>query len=152
VKIASPYLIILALGCYVLACSTPNNIEQKKPFPVGDYQYTGYDESGAKIVEGQLSITSVESRRIQAEESIQLKGNWLLNKVGNQKMIGPQVGSGQLIGSIIKGELYLNLNPNISDSNVILKGTIEGKRFHGTWSFNGYAGAINQGTFEATRK
>jgi hypothetical protein len=151
-KIASPYLLILTLGCYVLACSTPNNIEQKKPFPVGDYQYTGYDESGAKIVEGQLSITSVESRRIQAEESIQLKGNWLLNKVGNQKMIGPQVGSGQLIGSIIKGELYLNLNPNISDSNVILKGTIEGKRFHGTWSFNGYAGAINQGTFEATRK
>lgn len=151
-KIGSPYFIILTLSCYVLACSPPKNIEQTKPFPVGDYQYTGYDKSGGKIVEGQLSITSVESRRIRAEETIQIKGNWQLNKVGNQEKIGPQVGSGELIGSIIKGQVHINLNPNISDSNVILKGTIEGKRFHGTWSFNGYAGAINQGTFEATRK
>jgi hypothetical protein len=151
-KILSTYLVILTLSCYVLACSAPNNIEQAKPFPIGDYRYTGYDMSGGKIVEGQLSITSVESRRIQAEESVQLKGNWLLNKIGNHEKTGPQVGSGALIGSVIKGELYINLNPNISDSNVMLKGKIEGKRFHGTWSFNGYAGAINQGTFEAIRK
>jgi hypothetical protein len=151
-KITSLYLLILTLSCYVLACSPPNNIEEAKPFPTGDYRYTGYNKSGGKMVEGQLSITSVESRRIQSEESIQIKGNWQLNKVGNQEKIGGQVGSGELIGSIIKGELYLNLNPNISDSNVILKGTIEGKRFHGTWSFNGYAGPLNQGTFEAIRK
>lgn len=151
-KIAGPYLIILTLCCYVLACSTTKSVEQTKPFPTGDYQYTGYDRNGGKMVEGQLSITSVESRRIQSEESIQLKGNWQLTKVGNQEKIGPQVGSGELIGSIIKGELYINLNPNISDSNVMLKGIIEGKRFYGTWSFNGYAGAINQGTFEAVRK
>jgi hypothetical protein len=151
-KIAGPYLIILTLGCYVLACSAAKNLEQTKPFPVGDYQYTGYDRSGGKMVEGQLSITSVQSRRIQSEETIQLKGSWQLNKVGNQEKIGPQAGSGELIGSIIKGEVYLNLNPYVSDSNVMLKGTVEGKRFHGTWSFNGYAGAINQGTFEARRK
>ena len=150
-KIPSPFLILLTLSCYVLACSSPKNIEQRKPFPVGDYQYTGHAKSG-KIVEGLLSITSVESRRIRSEESIQIKGNWRLGKVGNQEKIGPQVGSGELIGSIIKGEVYINLNPNISDSNVVLKGTIDGKRFHGTWRFNGYAGAINQGTFEATRK
>jgi len=150
-KIPSPFLIILTLSCYVLACSSPKNIEQRKPFPVGDYQYTGHVKSG-KIVEGLLSITSVESRRIQSEESIRIKGNWRLSRVGNHEKIGPQVGSGELIGSIIKGEVYINLNPNISDLNVILKGTIEGKRFHGTWRFNGYAGAINQGTFEATRK
>ena len=151
-KIARHCLLLLTLSCCVLACSPPESIEQKKPFPVGDYQYTGYDKSGSKIVEGQLSITSVESRRIQAEESIQIKGTWQLRKVGNPEKIGPQEGSGELIGSIIKGEVYLDLNPNISDSNVILKGTIEGRRFHGTWSFKGYAGAINEGTFEATRK
>jgi len=151
-NIASPYLIILTLSCYVLACSTPKNTDQTKPFPVGDYQYTGYDKKGHKIVEGRLSITAVETRRIESAESIQIKGNWQLNKVGNQEKIGPQVGSGDLIGSIIKGEIYINLNPNISDSNVNLRGTIEGRRFHGTWSFNGYAGAMNQGTFEAIRK
>lgn len=151
-KITSLYLITLLLGCYILACSTPKNIEQAKPFPVGDYQYTGYDKNGNKLVEGRLSITSIESRRIQSEESTQLKGNWQLDKVGEQEKIGGQVGTGELIGSIIKGEIYLNLNPNMADSNVLLKGTIEGRRFHGTWSFNGYAGPLNQGTFEATRK
>ena len=150
-KIANPFLVILTFSCYVLACSS-KNIEQTKPFPVGDYQYTGYVRNGGKIVEGQLSIISVESRRIRSEESIQIKGKWQFNKVGNQEKIGPQVGSGELTGSIIKGTVYINLNPKISDSNVILKGTIEGMRFHGTWSFNGYGGAINQGTFEATRK
>ena len=151
-KIASPYLIILTLSCYVLACSLPKAIEQTKPFPVGDYQYTGYDKSRGKIVEGRLSITSVESKRIQSGVMIQIKGNWQLSKVGHQEKIGPQVGSGELIGSITEGEINIDLNPNISDSNVILKGKIEGKRFHGTWSFNGYAGPINQGTFEAIRK
>jgi hypothetical protein len=151
-KIVNPYLIVLTMSCYVIACSAPKNIEQRKPFPVGDYEYTSYDKSGGKVVEGQLSITSVESRRIQSGESIQIKGNWQLNKVDNQEQIGPQVGSGELIGSIIDGEIYIDLNPNISDSNVVLKGTIQGKRFHGTWSFNGYAGPINQGTFEAARK
>ncbi|SRR6266567_3670850 len=150
-KITSPYLILLTLSCYLVACSAPKNVAQTKPFPVGDYQYTGYDKKGGKIVEGRLSITSVESRRIKSTESIQIKGNWL-NKVGNQEKIGPQVGSGDLVGSIIKGEIYINLNPNISDSNVNLSGTIEGIRFHGTWSFNGYAGALNQGTLAATAR
>ena len=136
----------------MLACSPRKSVEQKTPFPSGDYQYTGFDRQGGKVVEGRLSITSVESRRIGAGESIQIKGNWQFKKVGNQEQIGPQVGSGDLIGSIIEGEILIDLNPNISDSNVNLRGTIEGRRFHGTWSFDGYAGAISKGTFEATRK
>lgn len=151
-KSASTCLIILMLGGYILACSTPKAVEQATPLPLGDYQYVGYDEKGGKLVEGRLTITSVEPRRIGSEESIQIKGNWQLNKVGNEERIGPQVGSGELIGSVIKGEIYINLNPNISDSNVNLRGTTEGRRFHGTWSFNGYAGALKRGTFEATRK
>ncbi|HKC62073.1 MAG TPA: hypothetical protein VKB86_00440 [Pyrinomonadaceae bacterium] len=111
-----------------------------------------YDQKGDKVVEGRLSITSVQTKRIQSEEQIQLKGNWQLNKVGNQERIGDQVGSGNLVGSIIQGKVYINLNPNIADANVLLEGTIEGKRFHGTWSLKGVAGTISQGTFEANRK
>ncbi|HYJ46806.1 MAG TPA: hypothetical protein VEV81_09345 [Pyrinomonadaceae bacterium] len=154
-KIATNYLIIVALGLYVLACSAPSpskDIEQAKPAPLGDYQYTGYDKNGGKLVEGRLSITSSEQKRIYSEEVTQLKGNWQLEKVGDQERIGGQVGTGDLIGSINKGEIYINLNPNIADANVILRGKLEGRRFHGTWSFNGYAGPLNQGTFEALRK
>ncbi len=151
-KLTKAPLLILALGGYLLACSSPKTVEQVGGVQTGDYQYTSFDKNGAKVVEGRLSLTSVEKRRIQSEEQIQIKGNWQLNKVGNQERIGPQVGSGDLIGSIIEGELRLDLNPNISDANVILKGKIEGKRFHGTWSFKGYAGTISEGTFEAIRK
>ncbi|MEN3331000.1 MAG: hypothetical protein V7641_365 [Blastocatellia bacterium] len=151
-KIASLYLIMLTLGGYVLACSMPKVMDQAKPFATGDYQYTGYDKEGSKIVEGRLSITSVEPNRNQHEESYEIKGHWQLNQIGNPEKIGPQVGSGNLFGSIDKGEIYINLNPNMNDNNVILQGKIEGRRCHGTWRYSGFAGAINQGTFEAARK
>jgi len=136
----------------VVACSKSNVIGQAKPFPVGEYQYSGYDKKGTKIVEGRVSITSVETKRIGAEDTIQLKGNWQLNKIGNPEHIGGQTGTGDLVGSIIKGEIDINLNPNISDANVYLRGTIEGRRFHGKWTFSGYAGPVSEGTFEAIRK
>jgi len=151
-KIANTCLIILTLSCYTLDCSTAKNAEPPKSVLIGDYQYTSYDTQGAKVVEGRLSITSVETKRIRSENVTQLKGNWQLNKAGNQEHIGAQVGSGELVGSIDKDEIWIDLNPNVSDGNVFLTGTIEGKRFHGKWSAKGYAGAINEGTFEANRK
>jgi hypothetical protein len=145
--------LLLTTSCwYVLACSVAKSVDAEKPFPLGDYQYTSYDEKGDKVVEGRISITSTEQRRIGSEESTQLKGNWELKKVGSQEKIGGQVGSGDLIGTINKNEVDINLNPNISDANVYLRGKIDGKRFHGTWTFSGYAGPVSKGTFEATRK
>src|SRR6185369_16931605 len=144
------WLLILILVT-VVACSKSYVIGQAKPFPVGDYQYSGYDKKGTKIVEGRVSITSVETKRIGSEDTIQLKGNWQLNKIGNPEHIGGQTGTGDLVGSIIKGEIDINLNPIISDANVYLRGTIEGRRFHGKWTFSGYAGPVSEGTFEAIR-
>jgi len=144
-KLTSFFLALLVVSFSVLACSSASNAtQQPKPFPLGDYQYTGYGSNGDKIVEGQLSITSIESDR--------LKGEWQLNKVGDAEKIGPQVGTGNLVGENSKGEIYINLNPNMADNNVRLRGKIEGNRFHGTWSFDGESGAINKGTFEASKK
>ena len=144
--------LIFVLGCFAAGCSVARTTEREKPFPLGDYQYTSYDDRGDKVVEGRISITSSEVRRIGSEEQTQLKGNWELKKVGKQEHIGAQEGKGDLIGSLDKGEIYLNLNPNVSDANVILQGKIEGKRFHGTWSANGYAGPVIKGKFEATKQ
>jgi len=151
-RITPVYLLMLTLGCYGIACSVARTSEGPKPFPVGDYDYTSYDEKGDKVVQGRISITSSEKRRIGSEEQTQLKGNWELKKVGNQERIGLQEGKGELVGSIDKGEITLNLNPNINDANVYLRGKIEGKRFHGTWTFSSYIGPVTKGTFEATRK
>jgi hypothetical protein len=139
------------LSGYILG-TVARPIAPSTPSEIGDYQYTSYDEKGKKVVEGRISITSSERRRNDAEETTELKGNWELKKVGKQKTIGAQEGTGELIGSDDNSEIYLNLNPHHSDANVILRGKIEGQRFHGTWSFNGFAGPIIKGTFEATKK
>jgi hypothetical protein len=144
--------LLLVIGCFAVGCSVARTSERDKPFPLGDYQYTSYDDKGDKVTEGRISITSSEVRRIGSEEQTQLKGDWELKKVGQQEHIGGQEGRGDLVGSLDKGEIYLNLNPNISDANVILQGKIEGKRFHGTWSANGYAGPVIKGKFEATKQ
>jgi len=151
-KLSISCLMIL-FASLALSCSKLSGTEQPKPFPVGDYQYTGYDDKGEKMVEGRLSITSVENVRIGSEDTIQLKGNWEFKEIGKHEHIGEQVGSGNLVGTLFKeGELDINLNPNISDANVYLRGTIEGRRFHGTWRFNGYEGTLTSGKFEAIRK
>ncbi len=149
---SAAFLLVIPAVVFLIDCSTAKTAAPSKPFPVGDYDYTSYDEQGAKVVEGRISITSSEERRVGPEIQTQLKGNWELKKVGKQQHIGGQEGKGELIGSVIKGEIYLDLNPNINDANVLLHGKIEGKRFHGTWSFNGYAGPLMKGAFEATKK
>jgi hypothetical protein len=96
-------------GCCIVACSIAKTSDQSKPFPLGDYEYTSYDEKGDKVVQGRISITSSELRRIGSEQTTQLKGNWELKKVGNQEHIGLQEGKGELIGSLDRARL-LNLN------------------------------------------
>jgi len=144
--------LVIVILCSISGCTKSHDVEAAKPSPVGDYQYSGYDKKGVKIVEGRISITSVENKRIGSEDTVQLKGNWELKKIGNPERIGLQEGTGELVGSITRGEIIINLNPNISDANVYLRGTIEGRRFHGKWTFSGYAGPVTEGTFEAIKK
>jgi hypothetical protein len=143
-KTLTAYLLAFVLSFYALDCSGKKNVPQAKRFPLGEYQYTGYDENGVKVVEGRLSITSLEAE--------QVKGTWEFKQIGEGKRIGPQVGSGDLVGSVNGKEVYINLNPNWADNNVNLRGKVEGNRYRGSWSHDGFAGSMSAGTFEATGK
>ena len=140
--VAVVFLSIVACG--LIKCdshSTPTST----PSLAGTYRYVGYDKTGGnKLVEGQLEITSVESNRV--------KGRWQLKAIGSPQNIGPQLGSGALEGEATNDGLKLNLNPNMADNNVTLAGKIEGRRIRGNWSYSGFAGLINTGTFDATKK
>ncbi|HEY6118971.1 MAG TPA: hypothetical protein VIV66_03380 [Pyrinomonadaceae bacterium] len=141
-KIAT--LTVLSLVISVGAVECDSNKRPPKSSIVGVYEYSGYDKGGNKIVSGQVEITSVESDRI--------KGTWQLKAAGTLKDIGPQTGTGNLVGEINEDGVRINLNPNMADNNVTLAGKITGKVFRGDWSFSGFAGVINRGTFTATRK
>jgi hypothetical protein len=57
-----------------------------------------------------------------------------------------------LDGSITRDEVVIDLNPNIDDANVFLRGRLNGNRLAGTWSFNGEGGPISHGSFAAVKE
>lgn len=164
-KLLTSTVIALILSLNLMACSGLSRTVPKAPTGptpiiatdpstalVGKYQYASFDDQGVKIIEGRLTIASVEPRRIGNESQTQIKGSWELKEIVHRDRIGEQIGTGDLNGGTIDGEVILDLNPNISDANVVLKGHLNGNRFTGTWSFNGYAGPVTHGTFEAVKK
>jgi hypothetical protein len=146
------YAVIVACSSFALGCSLAKSYAPQKPFPIGDYQYTSYDDKGDKVVQGRISITSSEVVRIGSEQKTQLKGNWELKKLGSQDHIGMQEGKGDLIGTLDNSQIIIDLNPGTADANVVLQGKADVKGFRGTWSFNGYAGSLAKGKFEAIKQ
>ena len=143
-KVAGMCLSLFVLGFCVSSCSKAKSVPPSAPRPLSEYQYTGFDKKGDKIVEGRLAITSREGEHIKCE--------WRLSKIGNPERIGPQTGTGECIGLMTEDKLFINLNPNMVDNNVNLKGQVKDGSYSGTWSYDGYAPGINKGTFEAVKK
>lgn len=134
-------LIILSLSFYF--CDKDNSISGLK-IPAGAFAYTGYDSTGAKIVQGWIKIVF--------DDSIHLSGEWELDKIGDPKNIGPQVGAGSLVGGLENQQLFLNLNPNYVDNNVFLTCPYDDRKLTGKWNYVGFPGIINYGTFVAEKK
>ena len=112
---------------------------------VNVYKYTGYNSSGSKIISGFLTIVQ--------DTSTVITGDWQFTPIGNCNEVGPQLGSGNFIGGLDSlNTLHINLNPGMVDNNVFLIGNFEYNHYVGTWSYTGFPGIINQGTFEAHKR
>lgn len=134
-------IIILSLSFYF--CDKDDAINGLK-IPEGAYAYTGFDSTGVKIVTGWIKIV--------CEDSIHLSGEWNLEKIADPQNIGPQVGSGTLIGNFENNQLFLNLNPDYVDNNVFLICPYDDQKLTGKWNYSGFPGIINYGSFVAERK
>ena len=105
--------------------------------------YTGYANDGSVIVRGFLMIFVSDPGTV--------RGRWQLRAIGDTLRIGPQHGEGTLVGALHDGLLNINLNPSNVDNNVLLSGRFDRERYVGRWSWVGFAGVLNSGTFEAVR-
>jgi len=107
------------------------------------YKYTGFDSTGVKIIEGYLWIDSIDS--------VEVKGRWRFNLVSNCENMGPQIGKGNFEGTTdMWGHMLFNLNPGMIDNNVLLEGSMQlSYRIDGRWSYIGFPGVINWGSFKA---
>ncbi|HEX9974845.1 MAG TPA: hypothetical protein VGD14_22515 [bacterium] len=140
-------IIIISLSFYFCEKDNPtadkgNLVELK--IPVATYKYTGYDSMGVKIITGWIEFLF--------EDSTDITGRWELDKIGDPQNIGPQVGSGYLVGSLENHQLFLNLNPEYVDNNVFLICPYDDQKLTGKWNYSGFPGIINHGTFVAEKK
>ena len=110
----------------------------------GEFKYTGYDSTGIKIVQGKLFLDFSDSTNI--------KGTWEIEEIKMSQNIGPQIGSGELIGSYYdSNRVWINLNPDYDDNNIILRGILNNKSYEGNWKYSTFVGVVNYGPFEAVR-
>lgn len=131
--------LILAATFLIVGC----NDDESSP-ATGSYRYTAFLNS-TLVVEGTIQIDSLSAQNVS--------GSWDLHAVGEERNdIGPQVGTGTFTGSLDAGALNINLNPQMADNNVTLHGVFSGNTIRGEWSFSGFAGVINQGSFMAQRE
>jgi hypothetical protein len=111
--------------------------------PSGAYHYTSYDTNGVAVVGGWLTITYQDSSHIT--------GEWRLYKIGDPQGIGPQSGSGKLVGSFYEGKLIIELNPQFRDNNLQLVGSLQQGYYRGEWIWISFVGITGKGTFEAIK-
>ncbi len=113
--------------------------------PIGTYKYTALDQEGKVIAAGELYITAATPSSVT--------GTWEIKTAAPQEMTGPQNGKGAIHGSVEpkSGLIYLDLNPDMMDNNVVLTGIFKDGKLSGAWGWYGYAVKI-KGSFTAELK
>lgn len=129
---------LLALTAILTGCTGLTD-----PTPEGAFRYTSYDTTGTVLVRGWFTMGISDPNMIS--------GEWHFAAVGSPQNIGPQTGDGKLVGEVHGATMWIELNPQFVDNNLELRGTLQGNRCSGTWSWISYVGITNQGHFEAMR-
>lgn len=126
-------------------CSGGGGNSPSNSFSPGDYAYSGFDSNGKQIIGGTLKLVEIKGREI--------KGTWELKQVGAGEKLGPQVGTGEFMGSVEQdGAISINLNPSWADNNIFLNGKFQNGELKGTWYYSTFGGPSTKGTFTAKKK
>ena len=147
-------LLFLLTGCSLFADSEDEDVRSDYE---SVYAYTAYDSTGQALVEGTLWLASTPSDVSNIPD--RLTGSWDLEAKQRDAKTGPQVGEGELEGTVSleegEEEIQINLNPHIADDNVFLVGTYindESGDFVGRWFHEAYTNEpakLPKGTFKA---
>jgi hypothetical protein len=115
----------------------------------GTLDYVAWADSGTRLLEGVLTIAGQANQHVAGSWTI----HWAAGAdTANANDVGPQLGSGDLLGVVQDTTVLVDLTPNFADNNVALSGCITAAGFAGTWSHVGIAGEIAHGPFAATKR
>lgn len=135
------FLLFIIVGL-VVGCSDSGNIVDSTPtVGVHTYIYTASLE-GKEVITGKIILN--------VDEKGNLTGTWELERIGPSSLnTGPQIGTGQLAGTIDGANVFISLHPGKMDDYVDLKGEFVDGQFVGKWIYNTMIGPSVQGDFEA---
>ncbi len=106
------------------------------------YNYRAYDQSDRLVVVGDLVFHQLDT--------VHVKGAWQMLNVNGAEMTGISEAFGRFEGQLKADSLYIDLNPQWRDNNVILYGQFKNGIYQGKWQHIGFPGVMNEGRFEAT--
>jgi hypothetical protein len=113
------------------------------------YDYKGFDTNGNLLVTGVITV--------MVEDSVQVKGDWKLQILDRSRLkeLGPQDGSGKILGLLTGDRIFLNLSPDEYENNIFLDGRVRKSnvfKITGKWGYYGFVGKLNEGSFEMVRR
>lgn len=151
-------LLALVVGAMVIVAGCSSVVDDDVRVSTRTYAYTAYDSTGAAVVQGTMRVDFREVEATECERdcsAFRLAGRWSFEQTRDAEQIGTQVGEGPLRGSVQEnGEAYINLNPEVEDNNVTLRGEFEDghlRALQGEWAYQSWT-LINSGPFEAERE
>jgi len=110
------------------------------------YLYKGFDTNGALVINGVLNLQVNETNKVSGDWDFQVASSRVNHKIRQA------TGSGKLVGTVTGRKISLDLNPGVSDNNVMLDGDMTTTNISGTWGHYGFAGLMVGGKFEAAKK
>jgi hypothetical protein len=125
---------------------TPQVAVPAGAIPIGTYKYTALDQGGKVIAAGELYITAATNDSVT--------GTWEIKTAAPQEKTGPQNGKGNIHGSVEPklGLIYLDLNPDMKDNNIVLTGIFKDGKLSGAWGWYGKTAEKVKGSFVAELK
>ena len=107
------------------------------------FQYTAFASSGTTVAQGWLFM--------KLQNNL-VSGEWETQRIGQAEHIGPQTGRGALAGGYSGDSLWVDLQPQMRDNNLLLQGCLKNNTYSGKWIYISFIGPASMGTFTAKEK
>jgi hypothetical protein len=110
----------------------------------GAFEYRAFDADGQLLLVGSVTL------EVRGDSSI--TGTWEIGwapGADRTTVVGPQVGTGTLAGSVGAEHTWIDLNPGWADNNVfLLASTADHGALAGQWQHSTFIGPVAEGRFE----
>ncbi len=108
------------------------------------FRYLGRSAAGVPVLTGRIELAFPDDSTVT--------GTWAIGWIPGADTtleVGPQVGSGTLVGRRMGDSLLIEMNPNWADNNVALKAFSTADGYTGHWTWSAFDGPRSGGSFTA---